>query len=154
MIKTSAYKFKISLDKWAAKTRGKMLEFAVEVIQDINQEVVIATGAGPPMPNVITGFLRGSWHASINAPIGGRGGDDPSGSQTVAQLNATLLNLKLGDIYYARNGAEYAMRVHFGFVGQDALGRSIHQHPRPFVTSVLDRAPRIAADRLRQMNGK
>jgi hypothetical protein len=95
--------FVAQIDQWVAKAKGRTQEFATEFIQDLNEAVVTATP-------IKTGFLRASWYAKIGSepPPGsdGRGG--------VAALNMVASSVKLGDVYYARNGANYAWFVEYG----------------------------------------
>jgi hypothetical protein len=137
LIQAQAGQFKLDIAAWADKAKGRLREFAVEAIQDINEEVVRATP-------VKTGFLRGSWWASLNASVVNAGPADPSGASASSRMNASLIGLQLGDVYRANNGAAYAMRIEFGFVGTDSLGRKYNQQPRAFVRGTLDRAPMIA----------
>lgn len=145
MISADTTQFTANIEQFIAKAKGKLREAAVETIQDINEEIVLST-PGPgntvqvdPPPGQPTGFLRASWYAALNAPATG-----PGGSNDVAQLNLTASSIQLGDVYYMNNGAAYAMRVEFGFIGTDSLGRKYNQQPRAFVRSVLDRASTIA----------
>jgi hypothetical protein len=110
------------------KLNGKITEFAVEVIQDINEAVVTET----PFK---TGFLRGSWYAGLNSAPDGAGQPDPSGAAAIARMNLTLADLKIGDVYNATNGANYAVFVEFG---------TQHMRPRAFVRGVIDRAQQFA----------
>jgi len=124
--------FQLDIARFVDKAKGKTQQFAVEMIQELNGQVVEATP-------VKTGFLRNSWYASLNGEPQGQGGDG-----TVAQMNLTASELKIGDTFRASNGAAYAMRIEFGFTGTDSLGRHYDQHPQSFVRATLDRAPIIA----------
>lgn len=123
--------------EWAKKTKGKVKEWAIETLQDLNQEVVYNTP-------VVTGFLRGSWWATIGEAGSSGGSADPSGGQAIARLNLTALSLELGDTYTVYNGAAYAARVEFGFVGEDSLGRHYDQAPRAMVGKAVARFQQIA----------
>jgi len=116
-------KFKIE-DAAIEKLKGRVKEFCVEFIQDINEQVVEATP-------VKTGFLRNSWYAGLNSEPAG-----PGGTGGVAALTVVAADLKLGDIYYAVNGASYAVFVEYG---------TSKMRPRAFVRGVIDRADAIAA---------
>jgi hypothetical protein len=120
-------------DATIAKLKGRVQQYCVEFIQDVNEQVVEATP-------VKTGFLRNSWYAGLNTEP-----PAPGGSGGVATMNVVAADLKLGDVYNAVNGAVYAARIEFGFVGKDSLGRNINQRPRAFIRSVIDRADAIAA---------
>lgn len=100
--------FSLDVDQFIAGSKQKLLSFATEFIQDLNQQVVERTP-------VNTGFLRGSWYAELNArPEAASGGGDKEGVLSVSRMNLVVANLKLGDIYFAANGAEYAVFVEFG----------------------------------------
>lgn len=131
----------------AERAKGQMAEFVVETIQDLNEEVVRNTP-------VKFGNLRGHWTAGIGTPpSGGANGLDPGGAISVARLNAVAATLVMGQTYYAVNGAPYAARLEYGFVGTDALGRTYNQAPRAFVRNTIARAPQIAEDALARIKG-
>lgn len=110
------------------RLKGKVKKFAVEVIQDLNEAVVMATP-------YITGNLRGSWYASLNGEPDARSGPPDAGGGAVARLNMVVAELAIGDIYRAANGAIYAPFVEYG---------TRHMAPRAFVRNTVDRAPAIA----------
>ncbi len=124
--------FTVQIDAFVQKAKGRALAFAQEFCNDIGEATVEATP-------VITGNLRASWWGSLNAPV-----VPQEGQGNVGNLSMVTSELQLGDVYYMNNGAAYAMRVEFGFVGTDSLGRKYNQAPRSFVRSTLDRASSIA----------
>jgi hypothetical protein len=113
---------------WQRKAKGSLKEFVIETLQDINEEVVYNTP-------VITGFLRGSWWSTIGGASGTGGSPDPSGAETIARLNMTLIDLDLGDVYTVSNGANYAGFVEFG---------TKHMAPRAMVGRAVARFQAIA----------
>lgn len=109
----------------------KTLRFATEFLQDMNQHVVENTP-------FLTGNLRGSWYAGLNGePEAGNGPADPGGGGAVARLNMTLMGLKIGDTYYAVNGANYAGYVEYG---------TSRMWPRAFVRLTVGLAGVYAAE--------
>lgn len=131
--------FSLNVDKFVAETKGRLEEFCVEFVQDLNEQIVRNTP-------VDLGNLRAHWWSALNTrPPSPGGAADPSGASTIARLNLVGAALKPGDTYFMINGAAYAMRLEFGFVGKDSLGRNYNQAPRVFVRSVLGRAGSIAA---------
>lgn len=128
--------FDVAVAQWAEKANDKLNQFASEFCQDIAEEVITKTP-------VITGNLRASWWASINAPGSAElAGDKPQGGVSQAALIAGTM--KGGEVYYLMNGAAYARRVEYGFVGEDSLGRVYNQQPKAMVRNAVARAPVIA----------
>ena len=128
--------FDVAVAQWAEKAKGKLNQFAAEFCQDISDEVITKTP-------VDTGYLRASWWASINAPGSGTvAGPKPQGG--VSQAAIVAGTMKAGEVYYLMNGAAYARRIEYGFVGEDSLGRVYNQQPRAMVRNAVARAPVIA----------
>lgn len=131
MIGIDTTEFNVAIDRFVALAKGRTRAFAIEFIQDMNQAIV----ANPQHP-VDTGFLRGSWYAQLNSrPAGTRGVTDKSGAGAIARVNLIAAQLKLGDVYYMVNGANYAVFVEFG---------TERTAPRAFVRGPLSRANSIA----------
>lgn len=120
--------FALQIDKFVEKAGGNLRRFTLEFVQDINEEVVTATP-------VDTGFLRGSWWASIGAPAVQGGAPDPGGDTSVSRMNLVAAQLEGGEMYYASNGAEYARFVEYG---------TEKMAPRAFVRRTVARASQIA----------
>ena len=64
---------------------------------------------------------------------------------------AVVSGLKLGEVFMMRNNAVYAMRIEYGFVGTDSLGRHYNQQGRYFVTQNVAAWPTIVADMAEQL---
>lgn len=132
MIEVDYRTFDVS--KWIAKAKGRTRAFASESIQDLNEAVVIGTGDGYGI-KVVTGFLRGSWYASLDGPPAPRASADKGGGGTISRMNLVAATLEVGQTFHAINGAAYAGYVHNG---------TAHMRPRPWVSQVLDTWPHIA----------
>lgn len=130
MIEIDTTEFNVAIDRFVALAKGRTRAFAIEFIQDMNEAIV----ANPQHP-VDTGFLRGSWYAQLNARPVGAGTIDKSGAGAIARVNLIAAQLKLGDVYYMVNGANYAVFVEFG---------TERTAPRAFVRGPLSRANSIA----------
>lgn len=114
------------------KAKVATLDVVVETIRLLNMEILVAWP-------VLTGFSRASWFASINgAPQG------VAGQASSYQLELIAGRLQLGDTYFAGNSANYALRLEYGFVGTDALGRTYNQPGRFIVRQVMGRASVLA----------
>lgn len=151
MITVKAQNFVQQIDDFVAKAKGRTREFAVEFIQDLNEAVVESTP-------IVTGFLRASWYANLNGPP-----QATEGGGGVAVMNVAVSDLKLGDVFYAVNGASYAWYVEFGTAAHDIVPvnkKALHwvaggfdffsthvKHPgtppRAFVRGTLTRAREI-----------
>lgn len=128
MITVETSQFMADIQRFVKVSKKKTEVFAIEFIQDLNEAVVRATP-------VDTGFLRGSWYAALGAAPTGAGPPDPGGQGSVARMNLVAANVRLGDVYYAANGAKYAAAVEYG---------TSRMHPRAYVRATLARADSIA----------
>lgn len=124
--------FEASLDEWAAQVRADLVGIARQSIFKLAGNVVQDTP-------VDTGNLRGHWQPSFGEPMPAKQEVpfDVGGGLALASLSATLANLTLGETFHYSNGCVYAMRLEYGFVGYDSLGRYYNQAGRYFVTNNL-----------------
>ncbi len=109
--------FTAQLGAFRDKTKAQMQAVLTESVQDVVREAQLSDDDGGRMP-VDTGDLRSSLVSELN------------GSQVAQGENSYTIVAEMmepGDT--ARFGwtAAYAMRQHFGFVGEDSLGRSYNQ---------------------------
>ncbi len=130
--------FKATLGAWATQVGDKLDALARQSAFRMSRNVIQATP-------VDTGFLRGSWQPSIGAPATGAASPDKSGSARMAQVALTVAGLKRGERFYLINNARYAMRLEYGFVGEDSLGRSYNQQGRFYVGDQIKRWPQVVA---------
>lgn len=130
MIKVDLSQFSQVIERFVEKTKGKEKQFALEFIQDMNESVIESTP-------VKTGFLKGSWWASINDAATGPGVADQSGATTVARVNLSAAEMQIGDVYYMLNGANYAQFVEYG---------TARMAPRAFVRGTIDQAQQFASE--------
>jgi len=123
--------FKADISSWVSQVGDQMDALARQVCQEAAQRVVLNTP-------VDTGFLRGSWQPSI--------GSSPSRSDDGVDIGLVLSGMRAGESFWMTNNAVYAMRVEFGFVGEDSLGRYYNQPGRFYVTNTVARWEQIVAD--------
>ena len=129
----STLSFKASIAAWKGKTRAQLEALGRRSAFRLVEDIVLDTP-------VHTGFLRGSWQPGLNEPPAPKAaGADPSGGVAMADAAASLQDLDIGMIFYFVNGAVYARRVEYGFVGEDSLGRHYNQTGRFYMTNNLDR---------------
>ena len=127
-------KFSATVDKWVLATEKRQ----EAVFRQSAQAVVEVMQKGVPVKD---GFLRASMVVQVNMPLPvanqvGFGGSAPN-------YQMTLASAAVGDYITAGYTAVYGPRLEFGFVGQDALGRSYSQPPRGWVRAAAMQWPQI-----------
>lgn len=135
---TGGQQFRAQLGAWAKQTQANLDALVRQSAQEVASQVVHATP-------VDTGFLRGSWQPSIGKPASDDGAAalDPGGGNTQAKIGITAAGMKAGEHFYMTNNAAYALRLEYGFVGADSLGRNYNQAGRFFVGDTIKRWPMI-----------
>ena len=118
--------------KAARKVRAQLDS---ETMYEFNQELYDNTPKK-------TGKLAAAWRASIGQPS--RATSFGGLSDPVPAMDAVVGRLKLGETYYVSNIAPYALRIEYGFVGVDSLGRNYNQQGRYFAQQTLNDLPTIA----------
>lgn len=93
--------FTADLSAWAKKAGAKLDALARQTSQEVAGRVVQATP-------VDTGFLRGSWQPSLNAPKGAQG------AAVVPNVGLVVAGMQAGDTFWMTNNARYARFVEYG----------------------------------------
>lgn len=127
--------FSADMQRWNMLSKQQLEALARQSIQALAYRVQVNTG--PPVgPNIITGFLIGSWQPGIGNPPPVKA-ELNINKDSDAELAVMLATLSIGETFYFVNNAEYAMRQEFGFTGVDALGRAVHQQGKFFVKKTV-----------------
>lgn len=117
--------FSAQVKNWTEKAKRNTRLVFVNAVQMMARELSETTGTGGLVP-YDTGNLRRSFMASTSSLPAVRPdvefNDDPMGSITL-----TIAGLKIGDTVYLGWQAAYAMRLNYGFTGQDSFGRTYNQ---------------------------
>lgn len=123
---------RISLAAWEDWAKEKLDALARQSCFEMAERVVELTP-------VDVGFLRGSWQPSLGetGKLKDAGADDPSGAVAFVEIAAIVAQMEAGDRFHMLNNAAYAMRMEFGFTGEDALGRYYDQPGRFFVSDTV-----------------
>ena len=141
---TAGADYMAALDAWRGKVNGGLKALARQSVLDLAQNVVLDTP-------VDTGFLRGGWQPTIGgipAPQGdGEHPLDPGGGIAVANIGLKAAELEPGELFVMANFTVYALRLEYGFVGEDSLGRYYNQAGRYFVTNNVAMWDKIVAYR-------
>lgn len=124
--------FKLDIDKWVAQANSNSDKVARGAILQVFGEIVKLTPVGnsslwktPYKPkNYVGGRLRNSWNTSIGAPANGSTERQPNanGSESIADLSASMAQFKAGDVAYLLNNLPYALRVEEGHSTQKPNG--------------------------------
>lgn len=102
--KNSSKGFEDALGAIQEKSKRKVRKF----IRDICKDVVMGTP-------VDTGRLKNNWYASNRSPSSrSTMATDPSGSASMARVDAALTKLQLGQTFYLTNSLPYARTVEYG----------------------------------------
>lgn len=133
--------FSADMTRWAQLSKRQMEALGRQSIQALCYRVQANT-APPIGPNVITGFLMGSWQPSIGQPPKAASEQHPDKDSDV-ELSLMLSTMQLGQTFFYVNNAAYAMRQEFGFTGVDSLGRAVHQQGKFFVKKTVSQWPAI-----------
>lgn len=133
--------FNADVTAWAKQFNVDMLALARQSIFTLSEKVVLDT----PLD---VGFLRGSWQPSFNTPS--TEANDGTGN-AMATISAEIKGLKLGDVFWMTNNAAYALRLEYGFVGPDSLGRVYDQKGRFYVTTNMAKWSQIVEDTAKEL---
>ena len=123
---------------WAAKQKAKLRNVYRSSVQELLNEMGTGRGAGGLIP-VKTGNLARSALVEIGKAVQ----IDAEADSFTGPDAAAVVNLDLGDTAYLGWQAKYARRVNYGFVGEDALGRTYNQSGAGFAESIAAKWPKI-----------
>ncbi len=138
--------FSNAVNKWTKETE----ERATEAFQIGSLDFFIALRDATPKD---TGALRASMVAGVNGSVPAGPFNTYGSTSNDTEALSQIGKLKLGDKLTIVWRAPYALRLEYGFVGADSLGRFFNQAGRFFAASVSARYTsimRAAASRLRK----
>jgi hypothetical protein len=123
-------------DQFVADVRAWVEKAKGNVDEAYQATAMLALARVKQLTPVKTGFLRASWTVVS--------GDSGSATGGEAGALGVIANLKAGDTIALVNPAPYAMRINFGFVGEDSRGRHYNQKGRHMVEQTLAEMPQLA----------
>lgn len=133
--------FSAQVSDWVRKSERRM----TAVVKQSAQTVALEVKAKTP---VDTGFLRATFVASTagmpsidrdSRPAGDHNGDDNS------QIALVIAGATIGQTIYFGFTAVYALRIEYGFRGEDSLGRSYNQDGAQMVHLAAQQWPIIVS---------
>jgi hypothetical protein len=130
--------FSATVEKWVKENKAFALAVFRDSAQAVIEEMQTSVGHGGNMP-VKTGFLRSSLNVNINGVMATASVPHPGGEGPYPEPDINLA------ISGAKLVANYALRINYGFSGQDSLGRTYNQSGRMFVEKAAAKWPEIVA---------
>lgn len=127
--------------KWVAMAKLRQRAIFQDSAARVGREASVPVSKGGKMP-LDTGFLRASLCASTSGMPSAGG----------VPLEVALLSLDVGGTVYAGWTAVYAMRMEYGFSGEDSLGRTYRQQGYGFLRASVQRWPEYVADAAARAN--
>lgn len=108
--------FTLDIQTFVQKAKGNLDLVVRKISLDLFSRVI-------EMSPVDTGHFKGNWQVAIGSiPEGTLVLTDKDGSATISKAQATILNLKAGDIIYLVNNLPYARRLEYGYSKQAPAG--------------------------------
>jgi hypothetical protein len=81
-------------------------------------------------------------------------GEDQEFADNDGQISLVIAGAQLGETVFLGFQAAYAMRMEYGFVGADSLGRYFNQQGYGFVRLTAQRWPEIVEESARKIQGR
>lgn len=104
------------LNRVASRLTEGLERVVAEVTEEIGRELVPATP-------VDTGFARGNWRPSLNAPATVPvTNNDPTGAATIARITTVARQYRVGDTVYITSNIPYIERLNEGSSPQAPAG--------------------------------
>jgi len=128
---------------WTEKQKQNVSAIVKQSIQDVSREAQRTKAKGGRMP-VNTSTLRNRYSAGLD------------GATTVigpAAYEAVIAQMDMGQTFKAEWTVSYAMRMEYGFVGQDILGRTYNQPGNFFMGTALAQWQAIVDENARKVTG-
>ena len=124
--------FSGDMSAWVGKTEKAQDQF----MRQFSQEIMLEIHKDTPR---ITGFLVNSWTPALNnAPSEAQNGaPGADGALSLSRIGLVVLNVKMGDVLFYTNTAQYGLIVEFG---------TSRMAGQAFVRNVIVRADTIAKD--------
>lgn len=139
---TQGLSFAAQVSDWCRQEKAReeaVFQLAAQMVAD---DVRVTIPAGGSLP-IDLGNLRRSLMASTTSMPSVREGEETfveSGVQMVIE------GAEIGDTVYLGFQAAYALRMEYGFVGQDSLGRNYNQRGFGFVEKTGERWPQLVKE--------
>lgn len=140
---TSGLSFGAQVSEWVRQEKEREEAVFLTAAQMVANEVRETVPEGGRLP-IDTGNLRRSLMASTASMPAVRGGDDQTFADSGVEM--VIAGTQLGGTLWLGFQAEYSLRMEFGFVGTDSLGRVYNQSGFGFVERTAQRWSAIVSE--------
>lgn len=129
--------FAASIKDWRDLTVEKLELVIKQSAQDVMEKAQLDKGNGGNMPVDLGNLRNTSFVSGLNGSISAKGSGDA--------YVGVIAGMELGDVFFGGWTAEYAMRMEYGFVGTDSLGRRYNQAGNYFANNAAAQWQSIVA---------
>jgi hypothetical protein len=122
--------FSVQLQQFADKTKARSNDFVglvtVKIARELDERSPVGDAtywAHPAPKGYVGGRFRGNWQLGVGVvPSGETGRIDPSGSETLGTIIASIPQQAAGTVMYLSNNVPYAQRIEDGWSRQAPQG--------------------------------
>lgn len=132
--------------EWSQETQDNLLAVMRHAVVLMAREMTRTRDDGGTMPKVTGNLVR-----SILAQIGQQVTVSDAKEFAGTDVGAIVAQAVLGDTVYLGFQAVYARRINYGFVGEDALGRTFNQQGAGFVQRAVNMWPALVDQAVREV---
>ncbi len=138
-----ALKFSAQVADMVKNNKSKLRKVAIDSITDVCRQAQTSAQGITAGGTLVDGKIPVVTADLINSFTSNVGGGSAKGAQS---YTVALAGLQIGDIARFTWDIEYSMRVNYGFVGTDKLGRTYNQKGWHFMTRAVEKWPEFVRD--------
>lgn len=135
--------FGAEVANWVDRTTETLTDVFHEATANIISLMSTPVQQGGPLPYKTGNLRRSLWVSTRAMPT--VSGDNRALFEELQDYTAVIVSAPIGSTIYAGFRAPYALRLNYGFVGEDSLGRFYNQSGYGFVDMAALSWPAIVA---------
>lgn len=144
-------KFSAQVSDMIKNNKRKLRKVAIDSITDVCRQAQTSAQGITAGGTLVDGKIPVVTADLINSFTSNVGGSSSKGAQS---YTVALSGLQVGDIARFTWDIEYSMRVNYGFMGTDALGRKYNQKGWHFMTRAVEKWPEFVAQNAAKVSKK
>lgn len=125
--------FAAECEAWAERSNSDLDQIIAGSVEELGDRLIMVSAED-------TGRFKSNWYYGSGAPNVAT--SEQTDVRSVNNLSA-MPAAAAGSKHYVSNSLPYALRLEYGFVGKDSLGRVYNQPPRPMLGLVKIEWPQI-----------